>query len=73
MVQDTVAHLFRQIQTSSVLLQKLHCPDALDAVPESIRTDPVQDTFSRVAERSVSQVMPQGNGFRQVFVQTEGL
>ena len=73
MGEDALSHLFGQVQSSSVLFQKLYCPDALNAVPEAFGTDPVQDAFPRVTKGSVSQVMTQGNGFRQVFVQAQGL
>ena len=68
MIQNTVPDLFRQIQPVSALFQYVHRPDALSAVRESERADPVQSPFSRMAERRVSQIMAQCNRLSQIFI-----
>ncbi len=40
---------------------------------EPPRHNPVEDTFSRVAEGRMPQVMPKGDGLRQVLIEPQGL
>ena len=68
---DAVFDLKGQIQSLSLLFQVMHHPDALQVMLEAIGTDLIQNGFSGMTEGRMPQVMPQGNGFRQILIQTK--
>src|SRR5699024_3281771 len=72
-INDPVPDFPGQVQSSSVFFQSLHYPEALSYVRKSKRADPVQDLFSCVYERGMSQVMSQGNGLYQIYIKIQSL
>ena len=59
MIQNAVPHFPGQIQSLAVVFQKIHNPQALFIMPESAGEKLIQDIFSDMAERGMSQIMAQ--------------
>ena len=71
MVHDAVAHLPRQVQALPVVLEVVDDPQALLAVAERAAQERRERLLAQMAERRVSQVVPERDGLRQVLVQAE--
>ena len=77
MAQDAVQHLERQVEAAAVLLQAVEKPHPLDAVEKG--TDALgpaegrEDALAVMAEGRVADIVPQGDGLQQVFVQAQKL
>ena len=69
--QNAHADFIGQVQPLTVLFQNVHHSQALLIVAERLAKALAQNVLPGVAEGSVSQVMPHGNGFRQIFVQPQ--
>ena len=68
MVENPHSGFVAQIEAATVALQQIHNPEALLIMAKASRVNTVEGTFSRMTERGVTQIMSQGDGFRQVFV-----
>ena len=68
--EDAPADLIAEVQALPLLFQAVHHAQRLLIVAEAAGEDLIKDPLSGVAEGCVSQVMAQGNGLRQVFVQS---
>ena len=68
--EDAPADLIAEVQALPPFFQAVHHAQRLLIVAETAGEDLIEDPFSGVAEGCVSQVMTQGNGLRQVFVQS---
>ena len=69
-VGDAVANLFCQVEAGAVF-QLLHHAQALLIVPEAAVTEVVQRALADMPEGGMPQVVPQGDGFRQVLVEAQ--
>ena len=67
-MHNTIAHLGGQVER----LDAVDHAQALFVVAEALRADFVQCGFARVAKRRMPEVVAEGNGFGQVFVQAQG-
>ena len=72
MSQDPHAHFLRQIETGTVVFQLIHDAEALLVMPEAFRQQRVQRSFSDMPVGRVAKIVPESDGFRQIFVQAEG-
>src|SRR5262249_31712014 len=70
---NAVPHLPREVEPPPIVLEHVDDTKALLIVIEATGHETVDDPFARVAEGRVAEVMTQGNGFRQLFVQAEDL
>ena len=71
MGHDAVAHLPCQVQAIAVLFQPIHHAQALHIVFEATRTELVQCTLPRMAERRMSQIMREADCLGQILVETQ--
>ena len=71
-VQNAHAGLIAEIQPLPVPLQQIHHPQALFVMLEAALVDLVQRPLSGVAEGRVPQIVPQGDGLRQILVEPQG-
>ena len=72
-IQDTVAHLLREIETPAVLFQHLDDTDALLDMRKALMAETVQYMLATVAERGMAEIMAQGDGLDEVLVQPKCL
>ena len=77
MFQNALARLEAQVQTVKVgvaLLQLVHHAQALQVVLKTAKVShaSVQGVLPGVAKRCVPQVMGQGDGLNQVFIESQG-
>ena len=61
----------RKVESAPFSLDALHDVKTLMAVPESTGKNPVKLVLADMSEWGMSQVVPQRDGFRKVFVQIE--
>ncbi len=75
MAEYTVQGLEAQVPPQAALLDGFQEMDTLDIVQEVADagrlTESGQNLFAVVAKRDVADIMPQGNGFDEVFVQAQ--
>ena len=71
MGDNAVAHLPRKVQPAAVFFERIDNPQTLPVVGEAAGAELVERAFPRMAEGSMAEVMPQGDGFGQVFVQAQ--
>ena len=71
MAENAVADFCRQIQSLPVLLDQVNYTKALLIVPVPVGADAVENRFSAVPERRMSQIVPQCNGFGQILVEPQ--
>ena len=71
MGQDPLADFFGQVQALAAVFQKFHHAQALLVMAETFRQKVVQRPFPDVSVGGVPQVVPQGDGFGEIFVQAE--
>ena len=72
-VEDAVPDFFCKIQPPPVRtagFQHIHHPQTLHIVAEAAGMDLVQDAFSGMPEGGVPQVVPHGDGLRQVLIES---
>ena len=72
MVENSHARLVAEVQPAPVFLQIIHNTQALLIVPESAFHNPVQCSFTRMAEGGMPEVMPESNGFHKIFIELQG-
>ena len=72
MGEDSLADFLGQIKPFTAVFQKFDHAEALLVVAEAFGQQVVQCAFPDVAVGRVAQVMPEGDGFGQVFVKTQG-
>ena len=75
--QDAVQYLERQVEAPAVLLQAVEKPHSLDAVEKGADAvglaEARKDALAVMAEGRVADIVPQGDGLQQVFVQAQKL
>ena len=72
MVHHTIPDFLCQIQAFTVFFQQLHNPDTLIIMFESIGVKFIKNILACMTERRMSQIMPQGNGLRQILIHPKG-
>ena len=72
MVDDGIPHLPAEVEAAAVLFQLLHHPQALAVVGEALIVTAGQRVLSCVAEGGVAEIVSQGGGLGEVFVQPKG-
>ena len=70
MIQNTVAYGLRQIQTGAVLFQHIQHAQTL-LIMMKMAEQIANRKFTDMTERRMSHVMPQGDRFRQIFIQAQ--
>ena len=70
--KNALADFLGQVQPCSPVFKHFHHPQALLIVPEAFRQKFIQCSLPDMAVGSMPQVVPQGDGFGQVFIQAEG-
>src|SRR5688572_17916414 len=73
MAANPVAHFPRQIQAAAVVLEGVHDAQALLVVPEPARHERIEDPFTGVAERRVTEIVAQCDRLGELFVQLQHL
>ena len=71
MAENAVADFCRQIQSLPVLLDQVYYTKALLIVSVPMGADAVENRFSAVPERRMSQIVSQCNGFGQILVEPQ--
>ena len=71
MMQNTIPNFPGQIQAQSVILQLFYHPQALLIVPKPSRQQIIQRPLSDMSVWRMPQIMPERDGFGQVFVETK--
>jgi hypothetical protein len=66
--QYSVPHFNGEIKTSAFFFQSVHDPKALFVMAEPFGYQIVQNPFSTMAESSVTQIVPECDGFDQVLI-----
>ena len=70
MIHHPISDFFRQVQPLSVLLQNFYNTDTLYVMLKSLRTYLIQNRFTGMTKRCMPQIVPQGNRFRQIFIES---
>ena len=70
-VQNSIPHFPGQVQALSFLFQNLHDTDALFRVAEAPGMHRIERRFPGMAERRVSEIMAERNGFGQILIQIQ--
>ena len=71
MAEDAVSDLIGKIQSLSVIFQHIHHPKRLLIVAEGSSQATGQGHFTGMAEGGVAQIVTHGDGFRQIFIQSQ--
>ena len=69
--QDALPDFPGQVEAAPIPLDALHYIEALAAVPEAVRENPVELVFADVAEWGMTQIVAERNGFGEVFVEVK--
>ena len=70
MVQDTVTHRACEVQPLTAAFEHLYHAQAL-LIMGKMADDLLHDRLARMAERRMSNIMPEGNGLRQILVEPQ--
>ena len=71
MVKNAHAGFVAEIQPVTVTLQIIHNPEALFVMLEAFRKNPVQGTFTSMAEGRVAEIVSESDGFHQILIQAK--
>ncbi len=72
MFNDAVSNFIGEIQAGSVFLKNIDDPQALDIVVKPTGVNLSQYCLTSVSKGCMAEVMPQGDGLGEVFVEPEG-
>ncbi|MPM58070.1 hypothetical protein SDC9_104899 [bioreactor metagenome] len=64
MVEDSVPHFKRKVQSFAVVFQLFHHAEALHVVLKATGQELIQNVLPAVAKGRVPQIVPHGDGFR---------
>jgi hypothetical protein len=70
-LDDALPNLHGQIQAPSVVFEQIRDSQTLLVVVEPAGHDLIEYTFPSMTEGRVSEVVPQGDGLDQIFVESE--
>jgi len=71
MAQNPVAHFFGQVQAPALVFELLHHTHALLIMPKAVLAKLVEHPLARVAERGMSQIVPERDRFGQIFIEQQ--
>ena len=72
MADDTVTDLEGEIEALAIVFEEVNNPQAMEVVFKSTRMQLVEGGFAGMAKRGVTEIVAEGDGLSQGFVETEG-
>ena len=73
MLRDSIADLPRQVEPAAVIFEHVDDAEALVVMIEAAWHQLIDHAFAGMAERCVSQIVPERNRFGQFLVETQDL